>query len=183
MTSAEITAPRTGDAWTDSWWLLLLQGIASIIVGILLITDPGATLVTLVFFLGIYFFVAGIFELVQVFLDKSSWGWHLFGGVLGIMAGLAIVRHPLWSAVLVPDTLVLLVGLIGIIMGAVGLVNAFRGEGWGIGILAVISIVFGLMLLAVTPLVATWIVVIVSAVFALVGGVIAVIGAFRLRHA
>lgn len=183
MSTAELTATQASENWSDIWWLVLLQGIASLIIGILLITDPGATLVTLVFFLGIYWFVSGIFDLVHVFLDKANWGWHLAGGVLGILAGLLIIRHPLWSSVIVPDTVVLLVGLIGIVMGIMGIIQAFRGKGWGTGIVGLISIVFGALLLAASPLAATFIVVVATASFAIVAGIFAIVMAFRLRRA
>ena len=78
------------------WWVVLLQGIAAIVIGILLFTDPAPTLVTLTLFLGVYWFIGGIFSLVRVFTDGSDWGWHLIAGLLGILAGLAIVRNPMW---------------------------------------------------------------------------------------
>jgi uncharacterized membrane protein HdeD (DUF308 family) len=183
MSTAEVTAAPTQDTWSDAWWLILLQGIASVIIGILLITDTGATLVTLIFFLGVYWFVSGIFDIVQIFLDKANWGWHLFGGVLGIIAGLVVMRHPLWASVLIPATLVWLLGIMGIVMGVIGLVMAFRGGGWGAGIAGVISIVFGLLLLVVSPFVSTVVMVALGAGWAIIGGIIAIVMAFRLRNA
>jgi uncharacterized membrane protein HdeD (DUF308 family) len=181
MTAAELTSTRRSDLPANEWWIVLLLGISSVIVGILLITDPGATLVTLVIFLGIYWFITGIFEIIQVFLDKSNWGWHLLSGVLGILAGLVVVRHPLWASLLIPSTLVWLLGVIGIIIGLVSLFLAFRGGGWGAGISGVISIVLGILLLGVSPFVATTVVVYLAAIWAIVAGAAAIIYAFRLR--
>jgi uncharacterized membrane protein HdeD (DUF308 family) len=65
----------------------------------------------------------------------------------GIIAGLAIVQHPLWASLLVPATLVWILGFMGIIMGVVSIVLAFQGGGWGPGILGVISIGAGVLLL------------------------------------
>jgi uncharacterized membrane protein HdeD (DUF308 family) len=168
----------------SDWWIVLLQGIASLVIGILLITDPGMTVLVLVTFLGAYLFVTGIFEIVRVFIDSDMWGWHLFGGILGILAGLAVMRHPLWASLMLPATLTWLLGALGIVMGAVLVFNAFRGGGWAAGIGGVIAIVFGLLLLlGSTPLMSTTVLVWFAAAWALIGGVIAIIAAFRIRAA
>ena len=93
------------------WWLVLIQGIAGVIIGLLLLINPLKTTVFLVQFLGIYWFVSGIFGIVSIFLDKSMWGWKLFAGLLGIFAGVLILQHPLWSTLLVPATLVIILGI------------------------------------------------------------------------
>ena len=36
------------------WWVFLLQGIAGILLGVMLLTAPGATLLALTTFLGFY---------------------------------------------------------------------------------------------------------------------------------
>jgi hypothetical protein len=53
---------------SNVWWVFLLQGIAGILLGLMLIAAPGATLVTLVLFLGFYWIVSGVLSLVQVFV-------------------------------------------------------------------------------------------------------------------
>src|SRR4051794_16325648 len=106
MATAEAVAVPAAPSRTTPWWLVLLEGISLIIIGILLFTDTDQTVFTLVLFLGIWWFIGGIFDLVSIFMDRSHWGWKLFSGILGIIAGLAIVRHPLWAAFLVPASLV-----------------------------------------------------------------------------
>jgi uncharacterized membrane protein HdeD (DUF308 family) len=130
-----------------AWWLVLLEGIAAAIIGLFLLTAPGATLFVLVQVLGIFWLVGGLLRMVSIFIDTSLWGWKLVGGVLGIIAGIVVLEHPLWSSVLVPAIYVIILGIQGLVLGGVNLVMAFRGEGWGIGILGALSIVFGLVLL------------------------------------
>ena len=130
-----------------SWWLVLLEGIAAAIIGLFLLTAPGATLFVLVQVLGIFWLVGGLFRIVSMFIDTSLWGWKLVGGVLGIVAGIVVLQHPLWSSVLVPAVYVIILGIQGLVLGGVNLVMAFRGEGWGIGILGALSLVFGLVML------------------------------------
>src|SRR5215217_5867977 len=129
------------------WWLVLLEGIAAAIIGLFLLTAPGATLFVLIQVLGIFWLVGGLFRIVSIFLDTSLWGWKLIAGALCIVAGIVVLQHPLWSSVLVPAIYVIILGIQGLVLGGVNLVMAFRGEGWGIGILGALSIVFGLVLL------------------------------------
>jgi uncharacterized membrane protein HdeD (DUF308 family) len=130
------------------WWLLLLGGILTVIVGILLLTSPVRTTVALVWALGLYWVIQGIFTLIGMFMDHSAWGWKLFIGVLSILAGVIVVRHPIVSSAVIPTFLILLLGIQGLIVGIVMLVMAFKGGGWGMGILGVLSIIFGIILIA-----------------------------------
>jgi uncharacterized membrane protein HdeD (DUF308 family) len=52
---------------SDIWWVFLLEGIAALIFGGLLLTAPAATLVALAVFLGFYLLFVGVLELVRVF--------------------------------------------------------------------------------------------------------------------
>ena len=163
-----------------SWWLVLLEGIAAAIIGLFLLTAPGATLFVLVQVLGIFWLVGGLFRIVSIFIDTSLWGWKLVGGVLGIVAGIVVLQHPLWSSVLVPAVYVIILGIQGLVLGGVNLVMAFRGEGWGIGILGALSLVFGLVMLfnvwigvAVLPF--------VLGAVGIVGGGAAIAVAFAMR--
>ena len=162
------------------WWLILLQGIALVILGLLLLTSPGATLLILVQFLGIWWLVQGLFQIVSIFIDSSLWGWKLFAGILGIVAGIIILQHPLWSAILVPGVVIIILGIQALIFGVVELVQAFQGGGWGIGLLGALSIIFGIVLLA-HPLIGVAVLPFVLGGFGLVGGIAAVVAAFTLR--
>ena len=162
------------------WWLVLLQGISSLIIGIFLLTAPAATTFVLVQFLGIYWLVGGIFQIIAMFLDTTAWGWKLFMGILGILAGIAVMNHPLWSTLLLPYTLVIILGVQGIISGIIGLVIAFKGAGWGAGVLAGLSLLFGILLLSssfVATLALPW----VFGIFAVVGGIAGIFAAFKLK--
>jgi uncharacterized membrane protein HdeD (DUF308 family) len=165
------------------WWIVLLQGIAAVIIGILLFTDPAPTLVTLTLFLGVFWFIYGIFELVRMFGASGNWGWHLISGLLGVLCGLAIVRNPLWAAVLVPSTLVWLLGVFGIAIGVVSIVQAFRGGGWGEGVLGALSLILGLVLLFGNVLVAAVVLVWTIAGIAVVGGIVAIVMSFQIKGA
>jgi len=170
----------TSSVATTPWWLVLLEGIAALIIGILLLTETGATLFTLMVFVGAYWLVTGIIDLVMLFVDRRQWGWKLFSGIVGIVAGLVLIRDPLWASVLVPATLVWILGIIGIAIGVAAIIRAFMGGGIASAILGIISILLGGILLFNT-VVATVVLIYAVAIWAIVGGIFAIVGAFMLR--
>ena len=163
------------------WGLVLVEGIVVALLGLVLLVAPGASLVFLVWLLGIYLFIAGIFRIIGIFLDSSSWGWKLAAAILCLIAGLAILSNPLWSTTVASTWLVILVGFLAMLQGAAGLVVAFQGGGWGMGALSVLGILFGLFLV-INPLIGVAALTFILAIFMLIGGVGAVVQAFRMRR-
>src|SRR6266550_9334572 len=161
------------------WWFFLLEGIAGIILGLLLITDPGATIVALVTFLGFYWLIMGILALVRIFIDRSvPWIWSLLIGIIGILAGIVVLRHPLLAALTVPTVIVIVLGVLGLIMGAIEIVGGFMGGGIGSFILGVTYLPVGLFLLC-SPIAAALAAPPIFGVLLLVEGVALTAFAFR----
>ena len=65
-------------------------------------------------------------------------------------------------------------------MGIIGLIQAFQGAGWGAGILGALSILLGLVLIF-NPIIGAATLPWVLGIFGVVGGILAIIAAFRLR--
>ena len=173
-------ATMTSEAKLVPWWVVLIEGIAAIIIGVLLLVNPRITTTVLIQFLGIYWFIVGIIDIVRIFMDSSMWGWKLFSGIIGILAGIAIIQYPLWSSLLVPTVLVWVFGFFGIIIGVIGLIQAFQGAGWGAGILGILSILFGLLLIF-NAFVASLTLPFIFGILGVVGGLAALVMAFRMR--
>jgi uncharacterized membrane protein HdeD (DUF308 family) len=163
------------------WWLVLVEGIVAALLGLILLVAPGASLVLLVWLLGIYLLVAGISRIIGIFSNSSSWGWKLAAGILCLIAGLAILGNPLWSTTVASTWLVILVGFLAMLQGVAGLIVAFQGGGWGMGALSVLGILFGLFLV-INPLIGVATLTLILAIFMLIGGVAAVVQAFRMRR-
>jgi uncharacterized membrane protein HdeD (DUF308 family) len=162
------------------WWLVLIEGIALSILGLMLLFSPGITTIILVQFVGWYWLLTGVIKIVSIFFDRDGWGWKLAGGIIGILAGLMVVQTPLWSPFFVGSTLIIILGVQGLIFGVISLVQAFRGGGWGPGIMGAISMLFGFLFLTniggftlSLPF--------AIGILAVFGGVTSVIAAFRLR--
>jgi uncharacterized membrane protein HdeD (DUF308 family) len=166
---------------SDIWWVFLLQGFAGIILGLMLVTEPGATIVTLTTVLGFYWLITVLLGLVQVFVDRSTpWIWSLLGGLVGILAGLFVLRHPLVAALTVPTIIVIILGIQGLVMGALQIIGGFKGGGIGPFILGAINILVGILLFG-SPIAAALAVPIVFGVLLLIQGVGLIILAFRIR--
>jgi len=176
------TSTSSGSAEPISipWWLVLIEAIAAIIVGLLLLINPGSTLIVLIRLLGFYFLITGVLSIISIFIDSSAWGWKLFSGILGILAGIVIVDHPLWATLIVPTTFVIVIAIFAIIIGVINLIHAFQGAGWGKAVLGALSILLGVVLLS-RPLLATISLPLILGILALAGGFLALIDAFRLR--
>jgi len=175
-----MTTYAESEAAPFPWWLVLLEGILAAILGFLLIIAPGGTLIFLVQVLGLYLLIDGILRIVNIFTHTSLWGLKLAIGIIGIVAGIAVLQHPLWSALAVPAYIVYIIGFLAIFQGAGGLIQAFQGGGWGVGILGILNIIVGIIVL-LNPLIGVVVLPFVLGGFLLVGGIAAIVVSFRLR--
>jgi len=163
------------------WWLFLLQGIAGIILGAMLITAPGMTTLVLVAFLGLYWLIMGVLALVRAFVDRSvPWIWSVLIGIIGILAGLSVVKHPLLAAIGVPTAIVVILGVQGLIMGVVEIISAVMGAGPGSFIVGAIYVLVSLLLLG-SPIAAALAVPFVFGALFIIQGVAMIVLAFRAR--
>ena len=170
------------------WWLTLMTGILLVIVGAILLWSPAKakvdTYMVLVAVLGIFWLVQGILDIVSIFIDYSMWGWKLFIGIISIAAGGYILAYPIAAALVLPQIFALIMGIWGLMYGITLLIMAFRGGGWGAGILGGLGIIFGIVLMGSymmpgTGLAMLW----TAAVFGFIGGIVMIVQAFRQRSA
>ncbi|QXO94566.1 DUF308 domain-containing protein [Methanospirillum purgamenti] len=164
------------------WWLVLVWGLLAIIIGLMFITTPLITTYYLVLFMGVYWFVGGIFTLVSLFSDKSNIGWKIFLSVISMLAGIAIMAQPLFGSIIVLTMLVFFIGFWGILIGGTKLYEAYRSKDAGAGILGVLSIIFGIILL-VFPWGAALALPLIAGAFALLAGICSVVVAFQVKKA
>ena len=164
------------------WWIPLIEGIALIIVGVLLFTSPLDAILSLTRVLGLFWFLSGIFEIVSIFLDRSAWGWKLIGGIIGLLAGYYLFTAPAAGALILGFTLVVMLGVQALLLGIVHIIQALRGAGWAMGVIGIINIIFAVLLLG-NVLVGMATLPFVIGAFAIVGGIAAIYMALRLRSA
>ena len=106
----------------SSAWLVIAMGTISIVAGILAIVYPELTLLALAIFTGVNLILLSLLSLVDAFgsdVDGGSRTLAAILGVLGLIAGLVVLRRP-------GETLLVLVLAIGIWLVVSGAVQLFR---------------------------------------------------------
>lgn len=170
----------------EHWGLVLAYGIITLGLGIALIVWPDASLAVFVVLLAIQLIVAGIFRIVQaISADGRDGGYRALVGLSGglaLIVGLLILRDPLESVLV----LTMILGAFWLIAGVIDILGAFvgvdrSGRGWEL-VAGVLSIVVGGIMLAYTDF-SVKVLVVVTALWLIVAGAIAIWAAFRLRSA
>ena len=166
------------------WWVVLVEGIFALIFGLLLITAPGSTSLFLVTVLGFYWLIRGIFSIIEIFIPNTGthWGWLLFMGILGIIAGMVVLRNLGYATVLVGTFIIVFLAVDALIMGIMGLIRAFTGGGWGPGILGILTIIIAILLFTNVFGAVLALPVVIGAIL-IVGGIVAIFFSFRIRRA
>jgi uncharacterized membrane protein HdeD (DUF308 family) len=163
-----------------AWWVVLIQGIAAMILGLFFLFQPGMTSIVLIQFVGIWWLFTGVLAIIQLFRDRTQWGWKLAMGIIGILAGITVLSQPIFSTVLIGTFYVFVIGIQGLFIGGLDLYRAFNGGGWGAGAMGVLSLIFGLLLIS-SPLSAALLLPFLFGGLALIFGGISIWGAFQLR--
>src|SRR5690606_30621774 len=95
MTTPDPAPPAARKLATTVWWLVLVQGILAIAFGLVAMFLPGATLLTILVFFGVYSILDGILALVGGIKNRDEgWGWLIFQGIAGIAVGILALRFP-----------------------------------------------------------------------------------------
>jgi uncharacterized membrane protein HdeD (DUF308 family) len=80
--------------WARRWsgfFLSLLGGILSIIVGMMMITHPDIAGLALTLLLAVFFVIAGVFRIaIAIALRYPSWVWGVLSGVINLAIGILI---------------------------------------------------------------------------------------------
>jgi uncharacterized membrane protein HdeD (DUF308 family) len=123
-----IIAAFTNRTKNDRWWVMLLEGILGIVVGVLTYLQPGITGTALVFLIAVWAIVTGILEVVAAIrLRQEIQGefWLALTGVLSVIAGVLMFVFPDVGAV----TIVWIIGAYALLFGIMLLVLAWKLRG------------------------------------------------------
>jgi uncharacterized membrane protein HdeD (DUF308 family) len=169
------------------WVLVLLRGVLAATIGFYALVNPVATLLALIWVLGIYWIIDGSFLLITGFTGtagKSKWWLILLRALLSIIAGILIVANPILG-LFTSVFLVYIVGIQAIIGGGLELLAAMKSKqhldnGWVLILHGALAVIFGVMLL-MAPLFSAVVLTQIIGAFALVLGVSAIFFAFRLH--
>jgi uncharacterized membrane protein HdeD (DUF308 family) len=103
----ELAESFTGDETAGGRILMAIVGALSIIVGLLVLRNPGQGIAALALLLGIYFVAVGVLSLARAGSQQDGRGLLIFIGILDLVIGVVILVQPLLGV----EVLVLLVWL------------------------------------------------------------------------
>ena len=113
-------ASRVASGTRGRGWLIFFAVLA-IVAGLICLLQPGAGLFAIALGVTIWFFVAGINELVAAFTYAEHRVWNLIAGVVSVIAGVILIADPgiaLSTIALLTGVLFIVRGLTEIGMGA-----------------------------------------------------------------
>jgi uncharacterized membrane protein HdeD (DUF308 family) len=108
------------------WVWTVVQGVISVLAGIVALVWPGLTALALLFVVAFWAIVLGIGEIAGAFASRrsgsSGWGWTLAAGILNVIFGVVLLIWPAGGIL----TLVWLIGIFTLAGGIMLVVLAFK---------------------------------------------------------
>lgn len=146
MSEASLSRTETRDA-SSLWWVPASIGLLSLIAGVIVLAKPSDSLATLAVVAGIFVLLDGLAELfASIAGDTDSRGLMALLGVLNLIVGVVLIRHPVGGVTFV----VVVIGLWLIAIGAVRFVLSFEAEShrfWRL-VVAAVEVIAGIVLIS-----------------------------------
>jgi uncharacterized membrane protein HdeD (DUF308 family) len=171
-------------AYRRTWWALLIRGLLAIAVGVLILWRPLDSIATFALLIAIWAVVSGIVQIVHAFDLRAvyhHWWIPLVSGLVSVAFGVAaLYYYPALSLAFAIVWVTWWFFLTGGLAIYTAIVERRAGVSWGwtlaFGILSIVAGVFALMMPPITLAAIMGLI----AGFAIVSGVVQLIGAFRL---
>ena len=119
-----VAASISGHRLTPYWWVLLLQGLLGIGVGVLALFNPAITAVALLLYIAVWAIGMGALQVVvavRLRHDISGEWWVALAGIAGIAFGILLIRDTAVGAIAV----LWLIGSFALVWGVVSLLSGF----------------------------------------------------------
>lgn len=163
---------------------LLVRGVLALIVGIVAVSWPGVTVYALVLLFAVYAFMDAVVQAMRAFsgVRPAAVVGRLLLAVVDVVAGIVAITYPGATAV----TLVWILGIWAIAYGLLELFSAFgAGEtagtrAWYV-VVGLVSIVFGILLLA-SPVLGAVTLAFVFGIYALIFGITEIVLGVQARR-
>lgn len=176
---------KTVSETIKNWWVSLIIGVMSIVLGLIFLFQPFDGWITLVTLFVISFFITGIFEVFFAASNRKSlrgWGWILTAGIISILIGVFMLCIPAVTPVLMVYFLGLWVMLQSV--WAVGISMELRRagvKGWGwLMVLAILGIILSFIFI-IAPATASRLIVAMAVASFLVYGIFWIYLAIQLK--
>ncbi|MGC0330968.1 uncharacterized membrane protein HdeD (DUF308 family) [Streptomyces sp. SAI-170] len=166
-----------------AWQVVLLTGVASLILGVLVLVWPGASLFAAGILFGLYLVISGVFQLVAAFGTHRTTALRVLAfisGALSILLGLFCFRGPMQSILL----LALWIGIGWLIRGitqtlAAASDGSMPARGWQI-LLGVLTFLGGIVLID-SPFESVAVLTLVGGIWLVAVGAVEIVTAIVMR--
>lgn len=161
---------------------VLIWGILMVVAGVFLLTRPAVTVIIWVEIIAFSWLIGGIFDIVSAFGRQTRYRiWRFVAGVISVVAGLYIIGNPVLGTLFVINIAFVLIAASAVVDGVVNIASAFSASGGarlaGI-ILGILQLFVGIWLF-LHPIAGMLALIPIFSILLIVGGIIAVIAAFR----
>lgn len=170
------------------FWVTLARSIFAIVLGLALLIEPDKSRPMLVNFMGMFWLVSGIMSLRWSASGQRARWLSLVAGIVGVLAGLVTLSRHLMLGLLAEVLVLYLLGSVMLLTGILHAVGGFRTRtgvsrewSWASLLLGIFEIVLGALLL-ISPLELRQGVYWAATIWALLGGLILMGDALRLRR-
>jgi len=119
-----VAAAIAGRRLTPDWWVLLLQGLLGIGIGVLTLLNPTVTAVALLIYIAVWAIGLGVLQViaaVRLRHDISGEWWLAFSGIAGVAFGLLLLLRPAAGALAV----LWLIGTFALVWGVMLAISGF----------------------------------------------------------
>lgn len=169
-----------------AFWITLFRGVLAIALGVILVFQPEKTRWFLGNFMGLFWLASGAMSLRWGLAGERSKGLSLLAGVVGVLAGLAMLSRTFVADYVSETTLFTVLGIIILLTGILhvsgGLKNSQNNSwSWSGFFLGAFEIILGLIVI-ISPLDRSPFFYFVAVVWALLGGLILIGDALRVRR-
>ncbi len=110
------------------WWLELIFSLLAVGLAVYVLRNPSEVATFFVVVIGLTFLVRGVVDLLQGMFNSEIEGdnrvFHVIAGLLGVVAGIIALLHPVSAGVAV----VWVVGLYAVLYGSLMIAFAFKAQ-------------------------------------------------------
>lgn len=167
-----------------NWWVLLIDGIISVIAGIIILSINW-TLSSLAYFLGAFLIVRGVLQVFSPMYIGTSRSWNVAVGIASILVGIGVLASPPLAGIAL-ITLASIIGAWLIVSGAAVITGSIPARDvlpyWWLALIwGVLSLVLGIFALY-RPILTLAVVVALVGIWAIVAGTIETASSLEIRR-
>jgi uncharacterized membrane protein HdeD (DUF308 family) len=180
LTSQEVVMRDSG---LFPWWSLVALGTLSVLVGVVALAWPDATLRVLAWLAGVWVVISGLVRIFGAFVTGRGVGRQVLSGIVGVvlvLIGAACLRDLVRSVALL-SVVVAMTWLLSGIAEAVMSVDAKGRTRTALAVIGVVSILIGLAFLFV-PELSLFVLVVMTGLGFVATGALQIVVGFQLRR-